>query len=913
MEFRPRNYTAERESHALPRLRADAHPLSATLSPPLPQGDVVESGNSDFFDPLRGTDKEAKVESPDPDNLSNAVDHHPTKEWTSFRRLLMQRFPVTKMVSMSSMPDLLMRSAKSHEKSSTIMHLEELDDPQKFADEGVKVITWQEYVSRLHELKDEINRSWLAEDRVTSLKLSIKAAKLLMDTSVSEFYPTLFVLVTDIMDMLGELVWQRIKRKAEFTEDGALLCNLAENFKASDICSDAKETCNNWFNKIGVVQELLPRIYLELAILPCWRFLLDQPEDSLWRLVMMIRGLGDPVASAYCRLYMAHCAQKLISHDIGYLITCVNDIRVILMKILSANESTHGNVKHNKKLQVSLMEPTIEYIMKYIFNGLSQGQVSEVLAELGLMKNQQDFGSVSCVSVVLHHLLKELPIEIVSSNALQMLHLIEFSKDYSFDQHMNYRLLGFRLNERKTSVDLVNAVLDKIILVVAQYDSLDEYLKVVDAYADLILQNHLGDLLNTILEGISQRARNKGVTEAEMPSLQSLLGKILSHFKCLEDVLCLNYFPEILDLMFGSSQDAVFLHILNLATRNDHIRDPLCIQLLFEISRTLHDNIEAKNVKDGDSQVAHSISRFVHMVDYGAEMEHQLAFLVDCRGAFGRFNELKETLVHSSNSLAIQALKCAKKHLSLVKACITFSEITIPSISAQRKQFDLFLETAEVAFLVGLVSHSDGLIDSAVGCLQTLNITDGLQTPAEVEGLVSSIRKLCGFLVMVPGDLSKAGTHFPNNLFSLISSHSCFEPKMKTQIFSSILLLLTSLAQKSLPYHVDTQIPGNDLLFYGDSSYKQELVSLTKLVLENLLRAIQQEPSRAARGAMALEACNCIVSSFMVNDELSSVCLNLIETAKSGLSDHDKYLRSTIELVKKKSQTPSTATVSVSV
>lgn len=56
------------------------------------------------------------------------------------------------------------------------MHLEELDDPQKFADEGVRVITWQEYVSRLHELKDETTRSWLADDRVTSLKLSIKVS-----------------------------------------------------------------------------------------------------------------------------------------------------------------------------------------------------------------------------------------------------------------------------------------------------------------------------------------------------------------------------------------------------------------------------------------------------------------------------------------------------------------------------------------------------------------------------------------------------------------------------------------------------------------------------------------------------------------------------------------------------------------
>lgn len=67
-----------------------------------------------------------------------------------------------------------MSQFSAHEKSSTSMHLEELDDPQKFADEGAKLITWQEYVSRLHELKDEINRSWLAEDRVTSLKLSIK-------------------------------------------------------------------------------------------------------------------------------------------------------------------------------------------------------------------------------------------------------------------------------------------------------------------------------------------------------------------------------------------------------------------------------------------------------------------------------------------------------------------------------------------------------------------------------------------------------------------------------------------------------------------------------------------------------------------------------------------------------------------
>ncbi|RDY10057.1 hypothetical protein CR513_05484, partial [Mucuna pruriens] len=227
--------------------------------------------------------------------------------------------------------------------------------------------------------------------------------------------------------------------------------------------------------------------------------------------------------------------------------------------------------------------------------------------------------------------------------------------------------------------------------------------------------------------------------------------------------------------------------------QNGHISDSTSIQLLFEISQTLHDNMEFMNVKDDYGQVAHSISRFVHMVDYGAEMEHHLAFLVDCRGAFGRLSELKETLVHSSNSLAIQALKCATKHPSFVKSCVTFSEVTIPSVSAHR-QFDLFLETAEVALLGGLVSHSDGLIDSAISCLHTSDIVDGFRTPTDVEGL----------------------------------------------------------------------IPGNDMLYYGDSSYNQELVSLCNLVLENLLSAVQQEPSQAARGIMALEACNCIASSLMV-------------------------------------------------
>ena len=39
------------------------------------------------------------------------------------------------------------------------------------------------------------------------------------------------------------------------------------------------------------------------------------------------------------------------------------------------------------------------------------------------------------------------------------------------------------------------------------------------------------------------------------------------------------------------------------------------------------------------------------------------------------------------------------------------------------------------------------------------------------------------------------------------------------------------------------QVLGNDFLYYGDLSYVHELSSFTKLVLENLVDSIQQEPS----------------------------------------------------------------------
>ncbi|KAL0443353.1 UNVERIFIED_CONTAM: VPS35 endosomal protein sorting factor-like [Sesamum latifolium] len=895
VEFRRRDYGAEERACSLPRRRADTHPLSAH-SPSALQ--VKESGcrKDDFVDPLRATDgiieessnnilhEDIASEATAPSDISHITAQlRVRKEWSSFKKILMQRFPVSKTTPVSVVSGVLAKATKG-----------ELDDSKNFDEEDVKVVSQQECLSKLQELKDEINQSWLRDDRVTSLRLSIKVARLLMDASVIQFYPTLFVLATDIMDMLGDLVWARIKQKAEITEERGFICSLPDNFKAGDVCFDAKETCNNWLSKVGSVRELLPRIYLELAILPCWRFLHNHPENNLQRLVMMVRGIADPLASAYCRLYLVQCAQRLPQYDTGFLITCINDLKVLLMRLTQARDAG------NSKSLLTLIEPTIEYIMRCLFKDRKQMEISSILVALEMGRDPSTlFQNCSCISILLHYILKELPIGYTCFNAMEILHLIECTDDSSFDQCLNFKLLGHRLCERVPELSSVHLLVDKITQVLSCYDKLDAYLMVADAYLDIILENQLGTCLNVILGGIFDRLTEEKIGENELMILQSIFLKLLAHFGNIEDILALNHFLDILDMLHGSSRNSVSMQLLNMATRQGHIRDPTVIEVLLEVAQALYDGLDFSNMRKDDYQhPARAISRFVYMVEYGTEVESHLRFLAQCRGAFVSISELQEMLVHSSNKLAVRALRHGNNSISFVKSCLAFNEVTVPAIPSVIRQFKLYLETAEVAILGGFISHVDGLIDAAINCLQSVDSVDGEQTTEDVEGIISLICKLCGILVMVPGSLEQGGACIPKRVLSFLDSQLWVLPRMKTKVLCMVVFSSAALSQNQFLYHaISGKVIGNYQLFYGVRSYHQELLSFSGGVLQDIVNIVMQEPSTAVRGKMALEACNCVASSFKMSDETLEACSKLVEIAKLCSPAGDKFLQSTLKFL----------------
>ncbi|CAN8303023.1 unnamed protein product [Cochlearia groenlandica] len=900
-EFRRRDYVSEKESKLLPRSRTHKHPLSTKLASLQQQAKTVKSSGLDFVDPLSGLNVNDSAEEnvEDASLSSEAVTHELVKEWKSLKRVLTQRFPVSKVISFS--PLLLCFTLSAVENPSSLSNLEETDGEQTSLEETVKMMNQQEYIGKVQELRDRITCAWKAEDRVTSLKLSIKVTRLLMDTTVLQFYPTVFVMVTDILDMLGDMVWERIKQKAELDVDGTVICTLLNDFQASDICLEAKETCYNWFCKVGYVQELLPRIYLELAILPCWRFLNNQPMEVLDRLVMMVRGLANPLASLYCRLYMVHRMQKLGLCNSGHLIKCTKDIEDVLAPVL-VDKDGYSYITDDKKLLFSLMEPAIEYIMKcLLLTGRQENNVLGLLQELGFVKNKsQSSYKSSHVSIILHHLLKELPAELVSSQAMEILDMIKCSNDCSFSQILNYRLLGNRLCEGISQTGFLSSLINEVIEVASQYQTLDDYLRIMDAYMDLILQHKMENHLDALLDSIVTLGCDKVLSEEEQGSLQSVILKLLFYFEDVQELLPLNHFIKILDLTSGTSKSTVNRHLLNMGTRKGCICDSTTIQFLFEISQALYDATDFVNIMDDDNRhTSYLISRFVEMVGYGAEMERHLMFLAECRAAFNEIHELKETLVRSSNTLAVKALKAGKNHINFVKSCIAFSEVTIPSVLTPAKHFNLYLETAEVALIGGLVSHSDGLVISAVEYLENVTVKDGLKS-IDLDSMASVICKLCSFLVLVPGTLGNGVMDILKRIFSAACSSSWATPRLKVKIFCAIISLMSTFSQDNLPYRSpNPEIIGNDLLllFFGDSTYKSEVTSCTELVLSELVDTIEQEPSLIVRGNIALEACNCISSSLLMNEKVTEICLRLLKTGQDCLgsnnNNNNRYVEST--------------------
>ncbi|XP_039535075.1 VPS35 endosomal protein-sorting factor-like [Pimephales promelas] len=234
--------------------------------------------------------------------------------WSSKRGEILSRFTTTEKLSIN----LFMGSDKSKASSPSSAvsekvrtRLEELDDLEEGSQRELLNLSQQDYVNRIEELNQSLKEAWGSDQKVKALKIVIQCSKLLSDTSVIQFYPSKFVLITDILDTFGGLVYDRILAMCADPHP------LPESFSADEVNDTAKETCLNWFFKIASIRELVPRLYVEAALLKCNLFLTKSGiQETLQRLTAMIRGIGDPLVAVYARAYLCRVRRIKLSDRI---------------------------------------------------------------------------------------------------------------------------------------------------------------------------------------------------------------------------------------------------------------------------------------------------------------------------------------------------------------------------------------------------------------------------------------------------------------------------------------------------------------------------------------------------------------------------------------------------------------------
>ena len=145
----------------------------------------------------------------------------------------------------------------------------------------------------------------------------------------------------------------------------------------------------------------------------------------------------------------------------------------------------------------------------------------------------------------------------------------------------------------------------------------------------------------------------------------------------------------------------------------------------------------------------------MYKIDYGRDLEKFLKAYTDARGMFGNLDEIMETLIHLVLKLAMRANKIVrakhnKKTLAFVKACVAFSHITIPSLNSNKHQTELFIQTARVALINGLISETDSIIHATLLCLSSQH-----KKYADKEGdqkLTTHLLSIIGHLMLVPSN-----------------------------------------------------------------------------------------------------------------------------------------------------------------
>ncbi|XP_028669604.2 VPS35 endosomal protein-sorting factor-like [Erpetoichthys calabaricus] len=810
--------------------------------------------------------------------------------WSGKRSEILARFTTTEKLSIN----LFIGSdkGKAPSPSSAVSEkvrtrLEELDDLEEGSQKEMLNLSQQDYVNRIEELNQNLKEAWASDQKVKALKIVIQCSKLLSDTTVIQFYPSKFVLITDILDTFGRLVYDRIWSMCSDTQ------LLPDSFSSDDVNDTARETCLNWFFKIASIRELIPRLYVEAAILKCNRFLSKMGiQETLPRLTAMIRGIGDPLVAVYARAYLCRVGMEVAPH-------IKESLNKNFFDLLTTFKQIHGDSVQNQLVMQSveipvyltLYSPAIDWIMQCLAYRAPEALLTEMMERCRKLGNN---------ALLLNSIMSAFRSEFIAARAMDFIMMIKESDEAGFPKHLLFISLGRSLacadppeNDRLT-------VLNEAWKVITKLRSQQDYINCAETWVEYTCRHFTKREVNTVLADIIKHMTPDRAFEDAYPQLQSVIRKILMYFHDFSVLFSMERFLPFLDMF---QRDSIRVNVCQaimevfIRHQQEPTRDPVILNALMHVCKTMHDSVNALTLDDEKRSIAGLINGFIRMVSFGRDFEQQLSFCVEARATFCNLETVLSQLIHSVNQLAMATHRVVKgshsrKTAAFVRACAAYCFITIPSLTGIFNRLVLYLHSGQIALTNNCLSQADAFFKAAISLLPDvprLVLVEGKLRPSE-GFLIEFLQNFLSTLLVVPDHPEQGVLFLVRGLLNIVQDYNWEDTNdAKLRIYISALPLLAAMSQDNFLYRIN-KVESNETLYGGDPKFVAEINKLCDTLIDQILdhlKNLGKDEAFQRQSSIAIMLLNTILThGDLRNNRLNQMVVNLWNLAqKYGYAD----------------------------
>jgi hypothetical protein len=767
--------------------------------------------------------------------------------------------------------------------------LEQLDQFEEDENDVVETVTMnqKDFIKIIEKFHKNLQTAWGSDQRRDALRIAIKLAKLLGDTTkVVRFYPSKWVLITEILDTFGDLVFERLKKRSMVVVDGIEI-GLSDNFRASEVADHAKETCKNWFFKIASIRELLPRLYMELAIIRCYKFLYDDYyPKALPHIARIIRGIGDPLVSMYARAYLARRGHVVAPQLKDYTNMMVND-HVFLQNTFSSPAHMDAIAKRGltSAEYLDLFTPALDWIVQCV----------AVRADETLFRSTLAKYTDRASGIVLNSIISSFDPKFISANAALFIERIKASDNAIFPHYELYRTLGVTLlldaNHKPTPKNAAKIFRD-IWSDISPITDAAKYISVAEVFIEYPMKHINAKATNYLLEDIVKHLTFEKKYLDLQSHLQMILDKILLHTTNFTDLFGLESFVPLFDLFRGQVQIEAARALLTAFTKTSgNITDPIIINTLFGVAKIVHDAINAFSYEEEVRKTSLVLTNFITKMDFGRDFEKHLNFYVECRRAFANIDAVRGALVKGALNLLTKTYKIVKGQHStetaaFARACIAYCYITIPSMEDIFARLHLYLFAGQVALKNHSVSQAESLFKAAVAAIDevpaTLEVRFDRRVRQTEPELIEFIKLFIASLVAVPGHPELGPFYLLRGLFQVVKDYPWEEGSAaKAEIYVSMIVLLSVSLTPPFPYAI-AGVEGNDVLYAGTAEYEaeirefiNELIPLISAELQVFKRMQKVPGMKIKKAKLALDLLNHILTLTSLTPEIANLAISL--------------------------------------